>query len=147
MPGTAKHSCLGSRTIFSVGAFKEMILAPVKRSLWSALKSLLLAAEQDQVSHSWVKLKSLICTFPTWLKRERIDFLLVHSSGSEETQILIIKKKKSWSWGFLIPSSECLWWSCMTEGHLMLSGKGWELAAEDMVYPLGSVFVGGHDSL
>lgn len=28
MPGTAKHSCLGSRTIFSVGAFKEMILAP-----------------------------------------------------------------------------------------------------------------------
>lgn len=28
MPGTARHSCLGSRTIFSVGAFKEMILAP-----------------------------------------------------------------------------------------------------------------------
>lgn len=28
MPGTAKQSCLGSRTIFSVGAFKEMILAP-----------------------------------------------------------------------------------------------------------------------
>lgn len=27
-PGTAKHSCLGSRTIFSVGTFKEMILAP-----------------------------------------------------------------------------------------------------------------------
>lgn len=34
----------------------------------------------------------------------------------------------------------------MTEGRLMLSGKGWELAAENMVYPLGSVFVGGHDS-
>lgn len=93
MPGTAKHSCLGSRTIFSAGAFKEMILAPVKRSLWSVLKSLLLSAEQDQVSHSWVKLKNQICTFPTWLKRERIDFLVVHSSGSEEAQILIIQKK------------------------------------------------------
>lgn len=28
MSGTAEHSCLGSRTIFSVGAFKEMIQAP-----------------------------------------------------------------------------------------------------------------------
>lgn len=28
MLGTAKHSCLGSRTIFSVGAFKEIVQAP-----------------------------------------------------------------------------------------------------------------------
>lgn len=28
MLGTAKHSCLGSRTIFSVGAFKEIIQPP-----------------------------------------------------------------------------------------------------------------------
>lgn len=28
MPGTAKHSCLASRTIFSVGAVKGMVLTP-----------------------------------------------------------------------------------------------------------------------
>lgn len=47
----------------------------------------------------------------------------------------------------LISSSEYLQWICRTEWHLTLLKRGWELEAENMVYPLGSVFVGGQKSL
>lgn len=33
--------------------------------------------------------------------------------------------------------SEYLQWRCRTKRHLTLSKSGWELAAENMVYPLG----------
>lgn len=46
----------------------------------------------------------------------------------------------------LISSSEYLQWRCRTEQHLTLLNRGWELADENVVYPLGSVFVGGQKS-
>lgn len=80
-----------------------------------------------------------------------MDFLLVYSSGSEEAQILIIQKKKNPGLGkmlaFLISSSKCLQWRHRTERHLTLTEKSRELAAENTVYPLGSVCGGGHSSL
>lgn len=48
---------------------------------------------------------------------------------------------------FLILSSECLQWRWRTERCLTLSEKVCELAAENTVYPSGSVFVRGDNSL
>lgn len=45
------------------------------------------------------------------------------------------------------PVSEYLQWRCRTEKHLTLLKRGWELAVESMVYPLGTVFVGSQKSL
>lgn len=45
MPGTAEHSYLGSRTIFSVGAFKEMIQAPCEEVTVKYIEELLLTGK------------------------------------------------------------------------------------------------------
>lgn len=46
-----------------------------------------------------------------------------------------------------ISSSEYLQWRWRTERHLTLLKRGWEMAAENIVYPLGSVSMGGQTFL
>lgn len=96
MPGTAKHSCLGSRTIFSVGAFKEMIQAPWKE---------VTVKYTEEPAFNW-KVNS---SFPQLSKDIEPDsrfsyltegwiFLLVYYSGSKDAQILIIQQQQQcWS--------------------------------------------------
>lgn len=50
MPGTAKHSCLGSETIFSIGAFKEKMLASCEEVTVKCAEELL-SGKQNHVSH------------------------------------------------------------------------------------------------
>lgn len=98
MPGTAKHSCLGSRTIFSVGAFKEMIQAPCEE---------VTVKYTEEPAFNW----KVNPSFPQLSKAKEPDscfsclteegkdgfFLLVYCSGSKDDQILIIWQQKFWS--------------------------------------------------
>lgn len=97
MPGTAKHSCLGSRTIFSVGAFKEMIQAPCEEVTVKYAEEPAFNWKANPSFPQLSKAKDLCFSHLTEEGKDGF-FLLVYSSGSEEAQILIIQQQQQKSW-------------------------------------------------